>query len=184
MDILGIVVLVLATCASLFAAPEFGPADLIEPTIQAAVTTPVVLSALVVGRLAGWPTRVERALLAAFLALMPTVYLLSLALHGAGAPWPLVEIAGQVLFAAVAIVGWRRSGYVLAAGIVAHGLLWDSWHYGATTFMPSWYAVGCLIVDVGWGFYAFTRVPVWEADARRAVDGARTSPIGRVAPAR
>jgi hypothetical protein len=162
------VALILSTCAALLVAPDIHLADLGEPAIGATLGTPLVLAAIVTLRLAGMPSIFERRLLALFLLLMPTVYLSSLALHGGGAPWPAVEIVGQLIFAVLAIAGLRASGRYLALGIAAHGLLWDLWHHGRTTFIPDWYTVGCLLVDVGWGAYAASRVGVWDAEAAAA----------------
>jgi hypothetical protein len=103
--------------------------------------------------------------LALFLLGMPTVYLGSLALHGGNRSWLTTELIGQIAFATLAIAGLRGSGWILVAGLAAHGLAWDLWHHGRTPFMPDWYAVGCLIVDVGWALYAASRVAVWHAAA-------------------
>jgi hypothetical protein len=176
MDLLAIAVLVLSTSASMLLVPDVHARDLIEPTVQAALGTPIVLTALLLGRFAGWRPLVERSLLAAFLFFMPTVYLGALALHGGGAPWPAVEAGGQAVFAALALVGLFGPEWVLVGGIAAHGLLWDLWHYGRTPFMPDWYAVGCLVVDVGWAVYAASRVPVWAEERRRR---AQAAPIQR-----
>jgi hypothetical protein len=164
MDFVPLAILILSACASLFLVPDIHLSDLIEPSIQAALSTPVGLTALVWLRFRDARPVYERRGLALFLLLMPTVYLSSLALHGGGAPWPMVEIAGQVLFAALAIAGVRVSGWFLAVGLGAHGVLWDLWHHGRTTFIPDWYTIGCLIVDVGCFVYAASRVSVWHAD--------------------
>lgn len=117
--------------------------------------------------------RWEKNLIATFLALMPVVYLNSLLLTRAGVvplisgqdtegPWLWLELAGLPVFVALALIGARRAPWLLGAGIIAHGLLWDSWHIGRTPFMPDWYAVACLIVDVGWGLWALTRTAAWQ----------------------
>ena len=172
MNSIGIAALILSTCAALLVTPDIHAPDLIEPAICATLSTPFVLATLIALRLADLPSIFERRLLALFLLLMPTVYLSSLALHGGGAPWPVVEIAGQLVFAALAIAGLRSSGWYLAVGIAAHGLAWDLWHHGRTTFIPDWYTVGCLIVDVGWGVYAASRIAVWDSEAALARRGA------------
>lgn len=51
---------------------------------------------------------------------------------------------------------------MLALGIAAHGVLWDTWHHGRTNSMPDWYATACLVVDLGWGFYACRKIRAWE----------------------
>jgi hypothetical protein len=176
METIGIAALLLSTCASLLLVPDVHVRDLIEPTVQAVISTPIVLTAVLIGRLAGWRPFVERTLLAAFLFFMPTVYLGSLALHGGGAPWPAVELAGQAAFAGLALVGLFGPEWALAGGIAAHGLGWDLWHYGRTPFMPDWYPAGCLVVDVGWAVYAASRIPVWAEERRRR---AHAAPIQR-----
>ncbi len=35
--------------------------------------------------------------------------------------------------------------------------------------MPDWYATACLVVDLGWGFYAFTQVAEWNARSSDSV---------------
>jgi hypothetical protein len=184
MDTIAITVLILSTSAALLLAPDLHLHDLVEPTIGATLATPVVLTALLVLRLGGWRSIFERRLLATFLLFMPTVYLTSFTLHGGGAPWPTLEVAGQAIFAALAFAGLRYSGWILVAGLAGHGLLWDLWHHGRTPFVPDWYTVGCLVVDVGWAFYAGTRVAVWSAEHRRTADARHagaSGTIGRVA---
>jgi hypothetical protein len=163
MDIIALAALVLSTGFSLLVVPDIRAGDLIEPTIQAVITTPIVLTVLLAFRLGGKPPAWERRLLALFLASMPTVYLTSLALHGGDRTWLGIELAGQLAFAGLALAGLRGSGWFLAAGIAAHGLLWDAWHHGRTSFMPDWYATACLIVDVGWAVYAASRIAAWQA---------------------
>lgn len=183
MDIVAVALLILSTAGSLFMVPDIrAAADLLEPTIQAAIFTPMTMTAVMIGRLRGWRPVIERRLLALFLGLMPTVYLLSGAWHGMPSPWLLVEVGGQVVFGALALGGLWGSPWLLAVGIAAHGLLWDLPHLGRTPFMPDWYAIACLIVDVGWGGYAALRIPAWEAD-REPVELAHGGGTVRPAPA-
>ena len=166
MDVIALAALVLSTAMSMLLVPDLHAGDLVEPTIQAALLTPFVLTALLAFRVTGTTPVWERRLLALFLLLMPTVYLGSLALHGGDRAWLATEIAGQLAFATLAIAGLRGSGWLLVFGIAAHGVLWDLWHHGRTPFMPDWYATGCLIVDVGWALYGASRVAVWHGLAR------------------
>ena len=166
MDVLGIATLVLLTGLSLLIVPDIDAGNGLEPVILAAVSMPFVLATLVALRVKDAPVLWERSLLAVFLLLMPTVYLSSLALHGGGAAWLTVEAVGQVLFAAVALIGWRSVPWVLAVGLAAHGLAWDAWHYGRSTFIADWYTIACMVVDVGCGTYALSRLPAWNAAVR------------------
>ena len=165
MDVLGIGSLVLWTGLSLLLVPDISAANWYEPTILAAVSMPIVLATLVALRLGRAPVVWERTLLASFLFFMPTVYLGSLALHGGSRDWLVTESVGQMLFAAVALIGWRVP-WVLAVGLASHGLGWDWWHYGRTGFIPDWYATACLMVDVGCGVYALSRLPAWNESVR------------------
>lgn len=126
--------------------------------VFAAVTIPLLLATRLVGRRG---ERLERAWLAFFLAGMPIVYVVRwLVAHPPGAPhrdlW--LELLGLAAYGAVAITGWRRQPVLLAVGIAAHGVAWDSWHlYFGSAYVPAWYALGCLLVDVGLGAYLALR---------------------------
>jgi hypothetical protein len=149
------------TTAALWGVPSWDPTDVRVLAFLAAGTT-VVLLALT--RLAG--TRgvaVERAWMALFLAGMPVVYVVSWMAHGEGGGWLAVEVAGLLLYAGLAVAGWRRSPWLLAAGIAAHGLAWDAWHLAGSSYMPPWYALGCLLIDVGVAAYVATRIQTWRA---------------------
>lgn len=176
METIALTVLVLSTSLSMLLVPDLHAGSFVEPTVQAAVVTPFFLSAVLALRFTGAPPIWERRAFALFLASMPLVYLGSLALHGADRSWLTIELVGLLLFAAMAWVGLRRSAWVLVVGLAAHGLVWDFSHHGRTTFMPDWYAWGCLIVDVGYAFYAATRVAVWE----RSASAARAGGLGQV----
>src|SRR5262245_3957560 len=116
METAGVAALVLSTALSMLLVPDVHAGDLVEPTILAAVSTPIVLTAILALRLRGASPLWERRLLAAFLLAMPTVYLASLALHGGNGRWLTTEAAGQAIFATIAIVGLRGSGWILAGG--------------------------------------------------------------------
>jgi ketosteroid isomerase-like protein len=108
--------------------------------------------------------RLERGVLALFLALMPAVYLAGWGLTEHG-PRVWIEIAGLAIFVTLAILGLLISPWYLALGIIAHGALWDAWHHErivAQQFIPSWYTIACLIADVGVGVYACRRIREWN----------------------
>jgi hypothetical protein len=111
----------------------------------------------------------ERPVLAAFLAGMPLVYVGSCLWYPpaeGSLGWLRVELAGVPLFATVALLGMRRWPWLLAAGIAAHGLCWDSWHVGRTSFVPDWYAIGCLAMDVTLALYVVARMATWAGRTR------------------
>jgi hypothetical protein len=163
-DALGLAALVLSTLAALLLVPDLSVALLGHPAFGAVIGAAAMLTLIVVLRGRGRRgSALERFAFAAFLALMPTVYVMSRLRFGGSANWLGLELLGQGLFAALALVGARRSPWILAAGIAGHGLLWDSWHHGRTPFMPDWYAIACLIVDVGWGLYVATQVRAWRS---------------------
>jgi len=162
-DKIGLPALVLATAGGVMVVPDLDAHLLTQPSFWAVVSACLLLAAVVSVRArVGRGTSIERVGLGAFLFLMPTVYLAAWLREGGDLEWLWIELAGQVIFGAAAVYGAARSPRVLALGIAAHGLLWDTWHHGHTGFMPDWYATACLVVDVGWGFYAFTQVRAWK----------------------
>jgi hypothetical protein len=158
------------TAISLYLVPSWQGA-LTDPCHLAGLFSAATIVLLVVTRHLGRRGIViERRVLALFLAGMPLIYVASwLVTHGAGAPggWLWIEIVGIPLYSALAVLGLTRSPWFLAAGIAAHGAAWDSWHYFTkTAYVPTWYAIGCFLVDVGLGIYIATRIPAWQrADA-------------------
>lgn len=158
------------TAGSLYLVPSWQGA-LTDPCHLAGLFSAATIVLLVVTRHLGRRgIVVERRVLAIFLAGMPLIYVaswLSTRSPGAGSGWLWVEIAAIPLYSVLALLGLTRSPWFLAAGIVAHGVAWDSWHYFTkTAYIPAWYAVGCFLVDVGLGVYIATRIPVWQrADA-------------------
>ncbi|HTE51058.1 MAG TPA: hypothetical protein VK698_09340 [Kofleriaceae bacterium] len=145
---------------------------LADPCHHAAIAAAITIAIL-------WATRrlgrrgvaIERQVMAAFLIGMPLIYIARWLLtgggHGAdGGPlWLGIELLGLPLYAGLALAGLRRSPWFLVAGIAAHGLAWDSWHL-ASAYIPAWYAIACLIVDVGMALYVAARVPTWQQAAR------------------
>jgi hypothetical protein len=81
---------------------------------------------------------------------------------GAHPVWLWVELFGLPVYAGLAVAGLKRSPWFLVAGIAAHGVGWDSWHYLNAAYIPTWYVTGCLLVDVSLGLYLATRVPAWR----------------------
>ena len=138
-----------------------------EHLCLAAVVVTVVITVLL------WITRqqgsrganFERYLLAGFLACMPLVYVMRCLFASPGTAagrWLWVEILSVPVFAALAILGVKRSPWFLALGIALHGLAWDSWHYRNSTYMPDWYSFACLAVDLTLAAYVAARIPVYQ----------------------
>jgi len=134
--------------------------------LQAAAVTIATIVLLYVTRFLGARgIAIERIVLALFLAAMPVVYLLRWLLNrdGAGNEWLWLELLGFVVYGALAVLGLKVSPWYLAVGIAAHGAAWDIWHYFIEeTYMPHWYAIACLLVDVGLGLYVAARIPAWR----------------------
>lgn len=105
----------------------------------------------------------ERGLLTAFLVCMPLIYMTGwlVAQNQAGNSWIWTEFLGFALFAAFGVLGVKKSPWFLAAGIAAHGLAWDIWHYKHSAYIPDWYAVACMLVDIALGAYVAARIPTY-----------------------
>jgi hypothetical protein len=154
------------TAVTLYLVPSWQGA-LADPCHLAGIFAGGTIVLLIVTRHLGRPGIVmERRFLALFLAGMPLVYVASWLVTrgaGAGSGWLWIEIAGVPLYSALAVLGLTRSPWLLAAGIAAHGIAWDSWHYFANTgYIPRWYAIGCFLVDLGLGLYIAARIPGWQ----------------------
>lgn len=149
------------TTAALYGVPSW---ELTDIRVLAFLVAGATIVLLALTRLAG-PAGVllERAWIALFLAGMPVVYIARCVAHRAGGAWLAVEIAGLLLFAGLAVAGWRHAPWLLAAGVAAHGIAWDAWHLAGSPYMPRWYAIGCLLVDVGVAGYVATRLGAWRA---------------------
>ncbi len=160
---------------------------LADPCHQAAIAAAATIVILFATRLIG-PRAIpfERTLMAAFLIAMPLVYVASWLTTGGGATmWLWIEIAGVPVYAALAILGLKRSPWFLVAGIAAHGVAWDAWHLGSA-YIPDWYAIGCLLVNVGMSLYVAARIPAWRAAPVRSPrpHSLRSASVGSTASTR
>ena len=161
-----------STGASLYAVPSWR-GFLGDPCLWAAAAAGLTIVILLITRHMGERARLfEVQLLALFLAGMPLIYLGRWILkggHEAGYGWLFVEVVGLLVYAGLAILGLKRY-WLIAVGIAAHGLAWDAWHYFGSVYIPSWYAVLCLVVDVGLAAYAASRIPAWRRAEERMAD--------------
>jgi hypothetical protein len=82
--------------------------------------------------------------------------------------WFGIEVLGTIIFVALAVFGVKRSPWFLAIGMVLHGLAWDVWHYRNSAYIPDWYVIACLAVDLAFGAYLAARVPTYQRALRLA----------------
>src|SRR3954469_16308447 len=69
----------------------------------------------------------------------------------------VLEVLVAVVFYFIALIGYSRYNYLIAYGIVLHGI-WDIFHHNALlikTDIPSYWPVYCLVTDILTGFYFF-----------------------------
>src|SRR5215470_13680467 len=102
----------------------------------------------------------ERRVLTAFLIAMPIVYAAGyigvMRSVSAGTAW--LEFGSIPLFGILALLGLKRSPWFLAIGIAGHGFGWDAWHYRNSTYIPDWYSLGCLLLDITIAVYIAAKI--------------------------
>jgi hypothetical protein len=161
-DLAGLACLYTQLGASYWIVPDWSISHLGQPVHLAAIAglaTSALIAMLHLRGIRG--SSIERTVLAVFLGGMPFVYVASW-LVSPEPGWLGIELLGVAIFVPLAILGTTRSAWFLAGGIAAHGLLWDVWHHGRTTFVPDWYTIGCLVADLGIGLYTATQVPRFD----------------------
>jgi hypothetical protein len=141
-----------------------------DPCLLAAAASGVIVICLWLTRWRGSRRVIfERNLLAGFLVVMPLVYVARYLFASGGSAvnhWFWVEIIGTGIFSALAVLGVKRSPWFLAIGMVLHGLTWDIWHYRNSAYIPDWYVIACLAVDLAFGAYVAARVPTYQWASR------------------
>ena len=165
--VLLVIVTFVGTWLALYRVPWRASGD---PCLLAAGATGIIVSCLWLTRWQGLRGVIfERNLLAGFLVAMPLVYVARylFASNGSAANyWFWVEVLGTIVFVTLAVLGVKRSPWFLAIGMVLHGLVWDSWHYQHSTYVPDWYVIACLAVDLAFGAHLAARVPVYQRASR------------------
>ena len=172
--------LVLATAAGLAVVPDWPHRHLDEPAYWGMIGYVGVFLLLVARRTRSWREgSANRRLVSAFLVGLPLIYVAAVVVSDAGSVAMAVEGGGLVLWLALA---WssRRYDWALWAGCVAHAL-WDAGHWARADYIPSWYVVACIAVDVGLGGYVLLRLREGEADAPGAGGNAVSPAAGRAA---
>ena|SRR5690348_4205519 len=165
--VLLIILSVVGTWIGLFKVPWRVSAD---PCIAAAAATVVITACLWLARWQGSRgATFEKYLLAAFLVYMALVYLMRYLFVFTGRAvnsWLWVEIIGLPIFATFAVLGVKRSPWFLAIGIATHGLAWDSWHFRTSAYMPDWYVIACLALDITLAAYVGARIPAYRSASK------------------
>ncbi|MFD2025000.1 hypothetical protein [Promicromonospora aerolata] len=105
---------------------------------------------LLAGTIAGGAADVPTWLVLAVALVYPVVGILRNSIRGRS--MVLLQAAGLVVFAGIsllagALVGQDTGAYVLAAGLVGHGV-WDVFHHRANAVVWRWYAETCIVYDL------------------------------------
>ena len=156
------------TVWTLYVVPSWqAPGEFLLATVVGALTVACLWLTRWLGSRA---IRFERTMLAGFLVAMPLVYVRGwfAARDHAASSWIWAELLGLALFAAFAALGLKNSPWFLAIGIAGHGVAWDSWHYKNSAYVPNWYALACLLVDLTLAAYVAARVPAYREGWRIA----------------
>lgn len=154
---------VAATLALVWVLPDAPWLHLDQPAYLGALGYLVVVGVVLAQRLRGRRgSRLERRCLAVFLAGMPVVYVASWSAAGGGPGWLGIELVGIAVFWPLAALGAVRSPWYLAGGIAGHAA-WDLWHHGLTAYVPEWYTLGCLVVDLAVAIYVSGEIDAWRA---------------------
>lgn len=98
------------------------------------------------GRLAGFDR--DRAFYATVLIVIASYYVLFAAMAGGGQVL-VAELIGMSVFGAAAVLGFKRSPWIVAAGLAGHGVF-DSFHGRviANPGVPPWWPAFCGSYDV------------------------------------
>jgi hypothetical protein len=164
------------TGAALYLVP--GWSELSDPCTLASIAGGVTLILMYLTHWRGdaW-IPFERGVLAVFLAGMPVIYVarwLMFRPADSQPGWLAVELAGLGIFGLLTVLGLKRSSWFLVVGIAGHGIVWDLSHL-TSAYMPSWYTIMCMLVDVGLGLYTAARIPAWRR-ASAAPASSRATP--------
>lgn len=150
--------LVAATLGALVLVPLGSWRTFFDPCHLAAISALATTATLLYTRNRGpRAMRFERRIMALFLAGMPLVYVATILLSDDKSGLA-VELAAVPIYGTMAWLGLERWPILLAIGIALHGLAWDAWHLTGARVVPSWYAAGCLLVDVAMAVYVAVRV--------------------------
>jgi hypothetical protein len=171
-EIVALIGVTIVTAWTLYTVPSW-QGVLLDPCLHACIGATITVALLWLTRsLGSRAVMAEQIVLTIFLVSMPFVYLARYryaAQPDAAGTGLWIELLGVPIYAALAVLGWKRSPWFLAVGIAAHGLGWDAWHYGNSAYIPAWYALGCLLLDLAIGAYVAVRIPAYT-EARRMAE--------------
>ncbi|WP_207211866.1 hypothetical protein [Promicromonospora panici] len=105
---------------------------------------------LLAGTIAGGGADLPAWLILAMALVYPVVGLVRRTIRGRS--MVLLQVAGLAVFAGISLlatvlVGQDTGAYVLAAGLVGHGI-WDVFHHRANAVVWRWYAETCIVYDL------------------------------------
>ena len=69
----------------------------------------------------------------------------------------IIEVSVALIFYSIAIIGYSKNSYLIAYGIMAHGI-WDIFHphlNSVQTAIPDYWALYCFVTDMILGIYFF-----------------------------
>jgi hypothetical protein len=147
-------------------APRTALTDVGRPETLAGIATALVAFVMLFLRVL--PKRrphIERAVYALFLTAMPMIYFAAAYMSGSRGDLAL-KLVGVLIFVGLAVLGYCKSYLALGFGIMAHGVVWDSWHHHSHPYVASWYPMTCLLVDLALGFLVITQAGVHQRPAR------------------
>ncbi|MCK5771382.1 hypothetical protein [Algiphilus sp.] len=151
------ILLALSALAALAVVPDWPHRHPGDPHFLAVIACALLYGLLLARPSAPWSEgSLNRRLGAAFLLLLPVIYV-GAALRFSAPPAAMaLELAGLAVWAGLAW-GALRSGHVLALACALHAL-WDAGHFARAGYIHDWYVVACIAVDIGIGAYALLMV--------------------------
>jgi len=111
----------------------------------------------------------DRAFYPAVLIVVASYYVL-FAVMGASGGILIIEVAAGCAFILLAVLGFKRSPWIIAAGLVGHGVF-DFARRGhiENPGMPSWWPGFCMSIDVFLG--AWLAVLLWTRSRNSPISG-------------
>ena len=149
--------LALATAAALLFVPDWPHRHLDDPAYWGVIGYLAILPFLWGARHQTFgPATRNRQLILLFLLALQVVYVAGWLRFGGSPTELVVQLAGLALWIGIAALA-RRADLVLWLGCAAHAA-WDGFHHGRIDFIPGWYALACLVIDLGMGLFVWLRL--------------------------